>query len=384
MTGRRLLGLAIAVLLVWAGLRWWHARGGPVVASAASRPHDVPAFAGATVPVAPSLKAASVAWSAHVASTAGAESGCTVEAPTEEDLRLKGDDPADEVDAAAGPVPPRHSPAYVAARRRILDKLSDSPDPYVRAVAVWLQDTSIANAASQRRLALAGMARTTSDPRVYALAFRACRPSNDRDGCQALSVQRWVALDPGNAAPWLFALDDAVSAGDVSGQEAALFHLAGSNRVDDRFDTPIGPIIDAAGLGGAEPAAANGLAVEAIGLSAAQIGYEFTLTKLCRASAPADANRMQLCLASARLLADHSDTTLTRAIGVSLEARLTGDRRRLERQRATPTDPVFKALDAPTSCAQLRLNLQVWRRLAQVGEIGLLHDHEAAASSATH
>lgn len=68
-------------------------------------------------------------------------------------------------------------------------------------------------------------------------------------------------------------------------------------------------------------------------------------------------------------------------MGVSLEARLTGDRSRVERLRAMPTDPAFKALDAPTSCAQLRRNLQVWRRLAQVGETGWLRDREAASAS---
>jgi hypothetical protein len=101
-----------------------------------------------------------------------------------------------------------------------------------------------------------------------------------------------------------------------------------------------------------------------------------------RRTAPTDANRHQLCLAAARVFADHSDTTLGRAIGVSLEARLTGDRTRLDRLRATPADPVFKSLDSPTTCTQLRQNLRVWRRLAQVGEIGLLREHEAAWAAA--
>lgn len=87
-------------------------------------------------------------------------------------------------------------------------------------------------------------------------------------------------------------------------------------------------------------------------------------------------------LAAARVFADHSDTMLGRAMGVSLEARLTGDRTRLDRLRAMPADPVFKSLSSPTTCGQPRQNLQVWRRLAQVGEIGLLREHEAASATA--
>ncbi len=372
-----LLALAVATTLWWPGVPAPAARAGSTrVGSASIAPRaSAPASDASTASIAPAARRA------IAASAADPDTRCSVEPRVPLEVRRASDDPDGDADsdAAAQPTVLRHTPAFLAARQRILGALGASADAYARAVAVWLEVAPDA-AAGQRPLRLAAMARTTTDPRLYALAFRACHSSGSHEGCQALSVRRWAALDPGNAKPWLYALDDAVQAGDVSGQEEALFHLATASRIDDRYDTPVGPIVDAAGPDGAEPAAANALAIEAVGLSAAQPGNEFTLSRLCRASAAADANRRQSCLAAARVLADHADTTLARAVGVSLEAHLTGDPARLQRLRARPTDPAFLALDTPASCGQLRRNLQLWRRLAQVGEIGVLREHEAASA----
>jgi hypothetical protein len=174
--------------------------------------------------------------------------------------------------------------------------------------------------------------------------------------------------------PWLYVLGDAIAAADQSGQEEALFHMAAAQRIEDRFDTPLGPILDAAGSSNANLAAANAMAVDAIGVSAAQEMPALAVTKPCSASAVLDANRKQLCTAVATLLADRSDTLLLRMMGVSLDARLTGDRSRLERFRARPKDPLFERLEAPTSCAELRSNALVLRRLAQVGEVAVLRE----------
>jgi len=383
---KRTLGLAIVVVLLAsvAGWRWGHVKQVPVAVSSASASPAAAAGASVGVSVAPPASSATAPRMAQAAWTPALDDRCSVEPRQPIEERSATAPEEDDADSPAKPAMPRHTAAFVAARERILERLRNGSDDYARAVAAWIDVPADADADAKaaRLRTLAGMARTTTDPRLYALAYRACRATPARDGCEALSLRRWIALDAGNAKPWLFALADAVAAGDVSGQDEALFQLAASTRADDRYDTPVGPLVDAAGPDGAEPAAAHALAIDAVGLSAAQVSDEFTLSRLCRASAPADANRRQLCIAAARVFADHSDTVLGRAMGMGLEARLTGDRSRIERLRATPPDPAFKALDEATTCVQIRRNLQVWRRLAQVGEIGLLRDHEAASAAA--
>lgn len=381
---KSLLKPALAVLVVSTAVwLWWRVQRPPVV-DAARRDGSAPAASrGAAVVSAPASAGVAIAPAPAGASAAPVDAGCTLEPREAIETRPALADATDNGDDDVADAPrPRHSAAFVAARRRILDAMRAAPDAYARAVAVWLDPTDTPQAARQRQSSLAALARETSDPGVYALAFRACRKDDPADACQALSVRRWAALDPGNATPWLFALDDALQAADVSGQEEALFHIADSARVDDRFDAPVGPIIDAAGPEGAEPAAAHALAMEAIGLSAAQISGEFTLNRLCRASAATDANRQQLCGSAARLLAGHSDTLLGHMLGVSLDARLTGDTTRLDRMRATPDDPIFKELDAPGTCSDLRRDLRVLRRLATVGEMGLVRERQAASAAA--
>jgi len=384
------LALGVLVVALMSGSLWWRLQR-PTLADAVRR--DPPTqsarvgrgAAAASAPATAVSPVATIVPAPVAASAAPVDASCTLE-PREaiETRRAAADESDDGDDHPAEPAGPWHSAAFIAARQRILGAMRVGSDAYARAVAVWLEPTATPEAARQRQPSLAEMARTTSDPRIYALAFRACHKRGPIDGCEALSVRRWAALDPGNATPWLYALDDAVTAADVSSQEEALFHVANSSRFDDRFDSPIGPIVDAVGPDGAEPAAAHALAVEAIGLSAAQVSHELTLSQLCRASAATDANRRQLCGAAARLLAEHSDTLLGHMLGVSLDARLTGDTSRLERMRATPPDPVFKELDDPGSCAQLRRGLQVLRRLATVGETGLVRERQAASAAAVH
>jgi hypothetical protein len=383
------LAPGVLVVALVSGLLWWRLQRPPLADSMRRDlpTQSAPAVRGASSASVPAMPVAAVATIVPVpvaASAAPVDASCTLEPREAIETRRAADDADDGDDDPAEPAGPRHSAAFIAARQRILGAMRAGPDAYARAVAVWLDPAATPEAARQRQLSLADMARTMSDPRIYALAFRTCGTRGPNDGCQTLSVRRWAALDPGNATPWLYALDDAVRAADMSGQEEALFHVANSDRFDDRFHAPIGPIVDTAGTEGAEPAAAYALAVDAIGLSAAQISHELTLSQLCRSSAPTDANRQQLCGAAARLLAEHSDTLLGHMLGVSLDARLTGDTSRLDRMRAAPPDPIFKELDDPGSCAQLRHGLQVLRRLATVGETGLVRERQAASAAPAH
>ena len=306
---------------------------------------------------------------------------CIPEPDTSIEVRAASDDA--DGDGGAQPLSrvPAHTAPYLAARERIASAMRASPDEFSRAVATWLDLQPSSAGSSRRMLQLTTMAAATTDARVYALAFRACQKDAAPDGCQALSARRWAVLEPGNAMPWLYLLHQANAADDRSGQDEALFHLAASSRIEDRYDSPAGPVFDAAGDSGANLAAANAMATEAIGMSAGQMVPFTDITRSCGVPAEKDANRRQLCGAVARLLADRSDTLLLRLIGTSLDAKITGDKTRLERLRAEPGNSLFDHLDAPTTCAQLRANARVFRRLAQIGELGMLREMATGATA---
>jgi hypothetical protein len=213
------------------------------------------------------------------------------------------------------------------------------------------------------------MAASTTDPRVYALAFRTCSGSTVA-ACEALSARRWAALDPGNAVPWLFLLNDAERARDTSGQQEAWFHVAAATRFDERFYSRLQPILSAAHDDPDDQRAAEVLSVMGIGISAAEPIDFGPLLKGCRDAALADANRAQLCTKVADLLFDHSDAPATRLFGASITKRLTGDTRRneqmaKEQQFWADNNPV-----APQSCAELHRQLDFIRDLATRGSHG--------------
>ena len=254
--------------------------------------------------------------------------------------------------------------------RHIDDALRTNADPFAQAVAVWLDVPRSDDVADgERQRALATMATSTTDPRIYALAFRTCAVSSEA-ACQALSARRWAALDPDNAVPWLFLLNDAERARDLSGQQEAWFHIATAARFDERFYAPLQPILAAAADSPDDQKAAGVLSVLGIGVAAAQPIAFGPLLQGCRGEALADANRAQLCTRVADLLFDHSDAPNTRLIGAGITKRMTGDGRRgdqvaAETQFWIANDPV-----APQGCVELRRQLDVLHDLATHGSHG--------------
>ena len=254
------------------------------------------------------------------------------------------------------------------------DALRASADPFARAVAVWLDlprtdDDSEGIPDGARQRLLATMAASTTDPRVYALAFRTCSGSGEA-ACQALSARRWAALDPGNAVPWLFLLNDAERARDASGEQEAWFHVAASTRFDEQFYSRLQPILFAAGDAPDDQRAAEALSVMGIGISAAEpIGFG-PLLKGCRDAAHADANRAQLCTKVADLLFDHSDAPVTRLLGASITKRSTGDTRRSEQVAKEQRFWADNDPGAPQGCAELHRQLDFIRSLATRGSHG--------------
>jgi hypothetical protein len=95
------------------------------------------------------------------------------------------------------------------ARERVLAALQGEGSEFARAVALWLSlqgnDTG-AQAETDSvaaRDSVARLASSSTDPKVYAMAFRLCGVgSRPLEGaCQLLSAARWAQIDPGNAGP---------------------------------------------------------------------------------------------------------------------------------------------------------------------------------------
>lgn len=292
------------------------------------------------------------------------------------------DAPADEAIPASAPRARAASARFVAASRRIDETLRAAADPYARAVGLWL-DLDDTASASDRERGLARMARESADPRIYALAFRACKEAA-RDDCANLSARRWAEIDPGNGLPWLHALDDATRRGDSGGVAEALFRMSTASRMEDRYYQPVALILDVAGDDEGSLAAAQAAAARAIGLSAAQRLPFTTVSQACGADqARADANLAQACRAIARLWQDHSDTLVLHMLGGGLELRVTGDASRRdairdEYRRLVAYEPSSRG----ASCRRLRENLHYLRQAARVGELAALRQRAGQAASA--
>ena len=281
------------------------------------------------------------------------------------------------------------SPAFKAFEvgvHRIDGALRGSPDPYARAVGIWLniprnaQDDG-AVPEPERRRQLAAMATATSDPRLYALAFRTCRGSAD-DGCHALSARRWAELDPGNAVPWIFLLDEATARGDVSGQQEAWFHMAAAKRFEDREFAQLQPIIGSSDDSAGGLMAADALSIMAIGIGAAWPSPAAPWDQ-CRAAAHVDSNRTQLCERFADLMFKHSDSLVGRALGAGLTKHMTGD---TSRSAAVGAEMKLwaDAWSRPTepTCDALKSRLSRLMRAVAVGP--QVAARELAAASAVH
>ncbi len=293
-----------------------------------------------------------------------------------------------DVDAPAVQAAVLHRPdvvSLVKGVRHIDTALRTSDDPFAKAVAVWLDvprtDDDSQDIPAPERLRLLGtMAASTTDPRVYALAIRTCSGSTEA-ACQALSMRRWAALDPGNAVPWLFLLNTAEQAADASGQQEAWFHIASSTRFDEGFYTQLQPILSAATDDPDDQRAAEVLSVMGIGMAAGQTISIAPLLKGCRDAAVADANRAQLCAKVADLLFEHSDAPMARTFGASITKRMTGDGRRSEQIAREQQFWIANDVVAPQSCAELHSRLTFLHSLAMRGSHGTFAAMTSGAAS---
>lgn len=289
------------------------------------------------------------------------------------------------------------------ARARMLDALRADTGEFARAAAIRLAliggeppplpegattcepaqceaERQYAARFAEARDALAQMATTTRDPRVYALAFNVCGAMPNEASCQRLSAEQWARLDPGNAAPWLFALDRAEQRRDMAAQNEALHRIATSARSDQHYFALSGLVLAHTPSDDAAMSAKLTLAVEMIGIAAAHSvpGYQ-GLTHACSGAALKDSNRRETCSAVAELFVAGSDTLIERSIGVRLGEKLGWPAERVDRLRgefAAYTESVAAASVAgpPDACLGTARVLDGLARNVRLGEVGALRE----------
>ena len=169
---------------------------------------------------------------------------------------------------------------------------------------------------------VARSALTSNDPRLYAFAFKACQQPGRPDSCGELNARQWARLDPNNAAPWIYVLDQASIAQDGAAVDDALFHIASAKGYESRSFAAAGEISRHASADNGSAISSYAAAVEMLGFAAAQWVPVQTLMRACRGKALDDANRRQVCEKAAETLASRSDTLLMSSVGAAMGRRL--------------------------------------------------------------
>jgi len=291
-------------------------------------------------------------------------------------------------------------PGLEDAGRVLMASMASSADEFDRAALVWLRmlepslgveppseqpaacegeacafsaQTATMSAGFLEQLARA--ATTTRDPRVYALAFRACR-SSQVGSCALVNARRWAQLDTGNGDPWLYVVDEAAARKDVAQVDEALFRLGAASRVDMRYFAIPGAIAQHAEPTDTGRQAANVLAIVSLGgMAALPLPALQAVTRVCRDVDLIDANRRQRCEAAASALAERSDTILYASVGSTMGRRLGWSESRID---ATPALSRALTESLPTrapdplewSCKRIESMLARLSRQGVVGETG--------------
>jgi hypothetical protein len=278
-----------------------------------------------------------------------------------------------------------------ATRLPTLKAMESSPDERTRAAVQLLQmaDTETQSAGAHRD-ALARLARDSTDPQVYAWAYRACSAgaSAPEGACQLINAEQWARLDPSNGVPWLVIAGDAETRHDASGLDDAMFHMASAERQDTGRGALPATVLDHIPAGEEFLLGARGLEMEAIGIDAAGSMPYMTIMRYCATDNLADANRRQTCERVAELLVERSTTLIDLGIGASVGKRFLDwpedQNRALEDRRAAlfgafPRELPDTNAELLMSCTRIRRELSRVRDVGKYGEIDSLRRVVAAS-----
>lgn len=203
--------------------------------------------------------------------------------------------------------------------------LINSDDYHERAAGLLLQSTgwdydpvtgmpTRTHDAELARDELVQLAAGLNDLPVYAMAIRACDPTDDGGvqgaACNQISLAKWADMDPDNAAPWLEMARAAHSRSDQAAELNAVSHAVQAHAVDFYNDSFLAY-------------ASTGMPAETTALQRAaffqsRIGHvggdgyahSFVTSRYCTAAAVQNSSIHQQCEALAELLADHGRNTL--------------------------------------------------------------------------
>lgn len=273
-------------------------------------------------------------------------------------------------------------PGYTGAMARLDAALRASTDPFDRAMADWL-DLPLITPPAMRQDALVHDALAVSDARVYGLAFASCNQFPPPEppqapACAQLSAEAWARLDPGNAEPWLYALERADASGDAATRRAALAHLAESTRLDIHFHAGAAAVAR-------QPMRDVDLAAQSVSVYKA-LGLGFppfhALTNRCRSLGGGDPAMAATCDRIAAVFHEHSDSYMGRTIGGSLHKLATGDATWLDRAHQEQHERVGFTVPKGDGrpCGGQRAQLALFVRMNDMGEMSLASRPSPAAS----
>lgn len=258
--------------------------------------------------------------------------------------------------------------------RRLGEAMRNSLDPRQQAAALIMNlpaDGKYFHAAvvgeQLRQLAL-----RSKDPLILQWAFSRCR-ANEGANCPHALARQWVRTEPGNLMSWLALLAD-----EPAAQAEALHGMALARFVDIRAGQ-LQYQVDTAIPDDMPPYLRMSAVIQAVGVDAALLANLSALSRLCGASATADANRYQQCDAIAHVMVDHGRDLLTLAFGRRLAERLgwPADRLRQLNDEVASLSGLAAAkpgidLAQPYSCESIASLRQWVKSLAVNGELGWL------------
>lgn len=274
-----------------------------------------------------------------------------------------------------------------AAQSRWLRTLVNSDDNHQRAAGLllvsrgWDYDslTGMPTRTHEAVLArdeLVQLAAGLEDVSVYAMAVLACDQSYDpapRDtACDRISLAKWAAMDPDNAAPWLKVAAAARARSDQAAELDAVSHAARAHTIDFGSDAAL-----AFARIGMPPETTDLQRAAFFDRLTGQKGGEgpvrgVVIGAYCNKNALQDASVRQRCEALAELLVDHGRNTFDLAAGATLGSRLGWSSERVSaiRQETLAVYRVESHSDKdPWSCGDVRAVNEFANVQARSGEM---------------
>lgn len=198
--------------------------------------------------------------------------------------------------------------------RRLTGECADEPCVQRR----WKIASEAAGPHSQT---LARLAVASQDPDAYALALYGCRLNRDDGACAQLSAAHWSELEPDNAVPWFYLVEDAASRKDETALSEALLRASRAKTSDYHWSMI---------LAMAEPPAARELAPaprlvylsQLLGIYAALPAPPYlAVSQACSADRMAESTRRQQCLELATMMTERSKSLIEFSLGTAIGER---------------------------------------------------------------